>query len=78
MSFDNKTTRFMAGSKCGTGPVMPTPREAAVAFFDRYKTTRKCRVAEGRELGNMFLTSASDRYWRDVTPKTIAEQLPAA
>jgi len=56
-----------------------TPRAAALAFFEKYPTKRKCDVIEGETDGHFFTVTfgrASSRGWRDITKKTAAD-LPA-
>jgi len=61
----------------------PTARAAALAYFDRYPTSRKCSVVAGEEDGVFFTVTygrASLGQWpesyKDVTKKTAAT-LPA-
>ncbi len=74
---------FQAYSK-GATVTEPTPRAAAVKFFERFPTRRKCNVIEGTVDGIFF----SIRYgrkslgewpqsWKDITKKTASE-LPEA
>jgi hypothetical protein len=72
-------TKFMAIGKGNvTGPAANTPRDAALAFFDRYPNRRLCSVVEGSIDGPRWLTvPRKHRYWRDITRKQINEMLPA-
>lgn len=55
-----------------------TPRAAALAFFAKYPTKRKCDVIEGAYDGQFFTVSygrvSEGRWpasWKDVTKKTM-------
>lgn len=57
-----------------------TPRDAAIAFFEKYPNKRKCSVIEGETDGQFFTISygrASEgnwpASWKDVTRKTALE-----
>lgn len=59
-----------------------TPKGAALAFFERFPTARKCDVTEGQQDGHFFTVTygrASNgewsQRWKDVTKKQI-DQLP--
>ena len=73
---------FQAYAK-GNTVTAPTPRAAALAFFERFPDKRKCNIIEGKTDGHFFTVTygrASEGQWpqsfKDVTKKT-ATALPA-
>jgi hypothetical protein len=58
----------------------PTPRQAALAYFDQWPTSRKCDVIQGETDGNFFTVKygrASNGDWpesfKGITKKTASE-----
>ena len=66
---------YMACNGSLTGPVCPTPRDAAEKFFQRYPLKRRCSIGEGYMQYKMFITPMSCRRWLDITRSTM-EILP--
>lgn len=57
-----------------------TPRAAAVAYFDRFPSSRKCNVMAGTVDGPFFTvtvrlgaTNGAPQSWRDVTKRGALE-----
>lgn len=49
------------------GPISPTPRAAAEAFFMRYPTRKLCHVVEGEQWGDMLRTKPLvHKFWLHV------------
>lgn len=74
---------YQAYASGATNVVKPTPREAAIAFFETNPGKRKCSVVEGVQDGHFFTVrygraSEGDwpASWKDVTKKTAGD-LPA-
>lgn len=70
------TVAFQAYA-AGCQVTAPTPRQAALAFFERFPNKRKCNVIEGVTDGPFFVVSYGSRsngHWpksfKDVTKKT--------
>jgi len=66
---------FQASGKAGRC-TLHSPRGAALAYFRRFPTSRKCSVYEGEADSYCFTYIAgkgAGRAWRDVTKKTAAE-----
>lgn len=64
------------GKDCGV--TANTPRAAAVMFFERFPSKRKCDVREGESDGGFFTVTfgrGQGARWNDVTKKT-AHDLP--
>lgn len=63
----------------GAGCTANTPRAAAVMFFERFPTKRKCDVREGEASGDGFFTvvlgKGAGAKWNNVTKRT-AHDLP--
>lgn len=74
---------YQAYGSGGAKVIKPTPREAAMAFFEQNPGKRKCDVVQG-ELDGHFFTVRYGRAsqgdwpasWKDVTKKTAVD-LPA-
>ena len=73
---------FQAYSKHGR-TTADTPKAAALQFFERFPSARKCHITEGEMVGPFFTVAYSLRTpgnrqaWRDITKKQ-AVGLPAA
>jgi hypothetical protein len=72
---------FQAYATGGSRVTRPTPREAAVEFFEQNPSKRKCNVTEGETDGQFFTVKlglsrkCKTQSWEDVTKKT-AQELP--
>jgi hypothetical protein len=72
------TKKAYRASAKDNGLTASTPREAAILFFERFPSRRKCNVIEGEADGPFFTVRYGKpwpRSWKDVTKKTAA-QLP--
>lgn len=76
------TKAYQAYGKAGR-TTQATPRAAALDYFDRFPTSRKCNVTEGEDDGHFFTvrycrTSAGEWPYsvKDVTKRTALD-LPA-
>jgi hypothetical protein len=50
------------------GPIQPTPRAAAEAFFMRYPTRKLCHIVEGEQYGATLKTKPLEhKYWLHIT-----------
>lgn len=70
---------FQAYGKAGR-VTKATPRQAAMAYFQQFPTSRKCDIVEGETDGNFFTVKygrASNGEWpqsfKEVTKKTASE-----
>jgi hypothetical protein len=73
---------FQAYGTDGTRVTRPTPKEAAIAFFEQNEGKRKCNVVEGKVDGHFFTVSYGrasagnwPQSWKNVTKKS-AQELP--
>ena len=58
------------------GPIQPSPRAAAEAFFMRYPTRKLCHVVEGELQGATLKTKPlHHKYWLHIT-RTHIDVLP--